>query len=34
MLLMTNSYLFRGSYLPKFCFIIICKERKQKVLIL
>ena len=34
MLPMTNSYLFRESYLSKFCFIIICKERKQKVLIL
>ena len=25
---------FRENYLSKFCFIIICEERKQKVLIL
>ena len=30
----TNSNWFRESYLFKFCFIIICEERKQKVLIL
>ena len=30
----TNSYWFRDSYLSKLCFIIICEERKQKVLIL
>ena len=34
MLPVTNSYKFRESYLSKFCFIIICEERKQKVLIL
>ena len=34
MLPVTNSYWFRESYLSKFCFIIICEERKQKVLIL
>ena len=34
MLLVTNSYWFRKSYLSKLCFIIICQERKQKVLIL
>ena len=34
MLLVTNSYWFRESYLSKLCFIIICQERKQKVLIL
>ena len=34
MLPMTNSYQFRESYFSKFCFIIICEERKQKVLIL
>ena len=34
MLPVTNSYLFRESYLSKLCFIIICEERKQKVLIL
>ena len=31
---MTNSYWFRESFLFKFCFMIICEERKQKVLIL
>ena len=30
----TNSNWFRESYLFKFCFIIICEERKQKFLIL
>ena len=30
----TNSNWFRESYLFKFFFIIICEERKQKVLIL
>ena len=34
MLPVTNSYWFRESYLSKFCFIITCEERKQKVLIL
>ena len=34
MLPVTNSYWFRESYLSKLCFIIICEERKQKVLIL
>ena len=34
MLLVTNSYWFRISYLSKLCFIIICEERTQKVLIL
>ena len=34
MLPVTNSYRFRESYLSKFCFIIICEERKQKDLIL
>ena len=34
MLLVNNSYWFRESYLSKFCFIIICEECKQKVLIL
>ena len=34
MLPVTSSYWFRESYLSKFCFIIICEERKQKVLIL
>ena len=34
MLLVTNSYWFRKSYLSKLCFIIICEERTQKVLIL
>ena len=34
MLLVTNSYWFRESYLSKFRFIIICEECKQKVLIL
>lgn len=34
MLPVTNSYSFRESYLSKFCFIIICEERKQKFLIL
>ena len=34
MLPVTNSYKFRESCLSKFCFIIICEERKQKVLIL
>ena len=34
MLLVTNSYWFRKSYLSKLCFIIICEEHTQKVLIL
>ena len=34
MLPVANSCWFRESYLSKFCFIIICEERKQKVLIL
>ena len=34
MLPVTNSYWFRESCLLKFCFTIICEERKQKVLIL
>ena len=34
MLPVTNSYWFRESYLSKFCFIIICEERKQKFFIL
>ena len=34
MLPVTNSYVFRESCLFKFCFMIICEERKQKVLIL
>ena len=34
MLPVANSYWFRESYLSKFCFIIICEEHIQKVLIL
>ena len=34
MLPVTNSYRFRESYLSKFCFLIICEERKPKVFIL
>ena len=34
MLAVTNSFWFRESYLSKFCFVVICEERKQKVLIL